>query len=244
MQTKFVIIAAPRTGSNFLCTLLGSHPQILCHHEIFNPRGIQYALEFRDGRFAPGGLLERDADPIGFLARLWKIPTQCTCVGFKMTRGQAESVLDHVLHDPSIKKIVLRRRNRVKTLVSELIAQATDQWELYDAETKIEPPRIVVTAAQVHAHAAENDSFYDAIVRLLISTNQRFIELEYETLDRPAEHMRMLRFLGVSSLESPLASVSIKQTPQNLRLVIENFEELDLSLAGTEYQRELRDARR
>ena len=33
-----------------LCTLLGSHPEILCHHEVFNPSGIFYALYYRDGR--------------------------------------------------------------------------------------------------------------------------------------------------------------------------------------------------
>ena len=37
--TRFVILAAPRSGSNLLCTLLNSHPEILCHHEVFNPVG-------------------------------------------------------------------------------------------------------------------------------------------------------------------------------------------------------------
>ena len=38
-STRFVILAAPRSGSNLLCTLLDSHPEILCHHEVFNPVG-------------------------------------------------------------------------------------------------------------------------------------------------------------------------------------------------------------
>ena len=37
-----------------LCTLLGSHEDVLCHHELFNPRGVFYALELRDGSFDLG----------------------------------------------------------------------------------------------------------------------------------------------------------------------------------------------
>ena len=39
-----------------LCTLLGSHEDVLCHHELFNPRGVYYALELRDGTFDLGGI--------------------------------------------------------------------------------------------------------------------------------------------------------------------------------------------
>ena len=37
---RFVILAARRSGSNLLCSLLGSHPHVRCHHELFNPNGI------------------------------------------------------------------------------------------------------------------------------------------------------------------------------------------------------------
>ena len=61
-MTRFVILAVPRTGSNLLCTLLNSHPEILCHHEVFNPQGIFTALTHRHqedmlrfpGRAGPG----------------------------------------------------------------------------------------------------------------------------------------------------------------------------------------------
>ena len=49
---RFVVVAVRRAGSNMLCTLLDSHPAILCHHELFNPRGIFYALGLRGAGFA------------------------------------------------------------------------------------------------------------------------------------------------------------------------------------------------
>ena len=70
-MTRFVILSVPRAGSNLLCTLLNSHPEVLCHHEVFNPRGIFYALTHRDGSFSVGSVAERQRDPLGFLERLW-----------------------------------------------------------------------------------------------------------------------------------------------------------------------------
>ena len=57
---RFVILAAPRSGSNQLCTLLNSHPEILCHHEVYNPSAIFYALEYRGGSLDLGTIDDRD----------------------------------------------------------------------------------------------------------------------------------------------------------------------------------------
>ena len=76
---RFAIVAAPRTGSNMLCTMLNAHPEILCHHEIFNPAGIHYALDHRDGQFELGSMAERDRYPTAFLPQGLRasLRTQC-----------------------------------------------------------------------------------------------------------------------------------------------------------------------
>ena len=70
-MTRFVILAVPRTGSNLLCTLLNSHPQILCHHEIFNPAGVFAAPDYTGSDLKVDQLGERDDDEPGFLQRVW-----------------------------------------------------------------------------------------------------------------------------------------------------------------------------
>ena len=107
-HTRFVILAAPRSGSNLLCTLLNSHQEILCHHEIFNPSGIFYVLDHRDGSLDLGTLEDRDRRPLEFLDRLWRHDLDFPCVGFKMTRGQDERVLEAVLADRQVCKVLLR----------------------------------------------------------------------------------------------------------------------------------------
>ena len=82
-MTRFVILAAPRTGSNLLCTMLNGHAEILCHHEIFNPHGIFYSWDRRVGSIDLGTLEERRRDPIGFLDRVWENGDGHRAVGFK-----------------------------------------------------------------------------------------------------------------------------------------------------------------
>lgn len=236
---RFVILAAPRTGSNLLCTLLNAHPDVLCHHEVFNPGGIYYALDCRDGTLDLGSQADRDRDPIAFLDRLWRAPLGRRCVGFKWTRGQDEQVLQTVLADAGVRKIVLRRRNRIKTFVSEKIAQRTGQWEVYRrADLVGERPPIRVARADLEAHIAENERLYSRLETVLVRSSQSPLEITYERLLDPAESRRLFAALGVETrVEARPASV--KQNPTDLRQLVENFGELAHWLAGSELEAEL-----
>jgi LPS sulfotransferase NodH len=238
--TRFVILAVPRSGSNLLCTLLNSHPEILCHHEVFNPAGIFYALELRDGSLDLGTIEDRERDPAAFLGRLWRARLGRRCVGFKLTRGQDESVLDALLQDPGIRKIVLRRGNRLKTYVSAKIAETTGQWEVYrESDLVADKPRIAVDLEEFGRHAAENDRFHARIEEVLERTGQEPLRVDYECLDREDEHARWLRYLGLSGIPAPLRAASVKQNPTDLRKIVANYDELLIKLRGTVMEAEL-----
>jgi LPS sulfotransferase NodH len=237
---RFVILAAPRTGSNMLCTILDSHPQILCHHEIFNPAGIFYALGLRDSVFTVGTLEDRSRDPLDFLQRIWKADLGHACVGFKMTHRQNETVFNAVLHDPSVRKMVLRRANRIKTYVSWLVAQQTGQWEVYRTADLARRPRVAVDAAQLRQHIAENEHYLSNIERVLEATGQHWVNVVYERLlEKSDECGRILQFLGVAAESCPLEPKSVRQNPANLRELICNFDDLDKAWRGTALHREL-----
>jgi len=234
--TNFVILAAPRTGSNMLCTMLNSHPGILCHHEVFNPQAIYYALNLREGEFNLGTVAQRDRDPVEFIRRLWTSRLGHACVGFKMTRGQNQVALQEVLRDRQVKKIVLRRHNRVKTYVSWLIAERTGQWEAYRAaDIAGSRPMVWVDETALREHNALNDQYYLAIERELRETGQRALDVAYEDLFGHAERLRVLRFLGSGELEDAgLAEPrSVKQNASDLRELVCNFEELASAWSGT-----------
>jgi len=240
--TRFIILAAPRTGSNLLCTLLNSHPEVLCHHELFNPAGIFYALDHRDGSLQLGSMAERDREPFAFLQRVWETMEGASCVGFKMTRGQNEAVMRGLIEDPGVLKIVLYRRNRLKTFVSELIARQTDQWEAYAGDKLAsDTPKLHVDAGALKEHSALNEGFYEDIRRSLQTGHQPCIEMFYENIFSRSEHVRMLEFLGVEPNGTRLAHASIKQNDSDLRSLIENFQELESALEGSGYLDELYD---
>ena len=240
-MTRFVILAVPRTGSNLLCTLLNSHPQILCHHEVFNPQGVFTALDYHCQGLTVESLRQRDDDPLGFLDRVWQTGTEGRCVGFKWTRGQNVDVLKSVVGDAHVKKIVLRRRNRIKTFVSEKIAQQTQQWEVYaHHELTLPRPSIHVDAQELIQHIASNQHFYADLLADLARFGQPYLEVDYEALLDDSTPVRMLEFLDVP-LDVPLTAASVKQNSTDLRDTIANFSELAASLPDDGLITELHD---
>lgn len=241
-SVRFVIVGARRTGSNWLCTLIDSHPAILCHHELFNPAGIFYAQRLRDSALCLGSVSERDADPVNFLDRIWRHSAGHRCVGFKMTHGQAESVLERVLADPAVRKIVLRRHNRVKTCVSEKVAELLGSWEVYDeADLPVRRPRVDLDPRELREHAARNERFYERVEASIEGTGQACLRVDYENLQSPEEQARLLRYLDAVPGDAPLEPTSVKQNPVDLREVVRNFDALAEALRGDPLRDELLD---
>lgn len=243
-MTRFVILAAPRTGSNLLCSLLDSHPDILCHHELFNHDGIfpSRAMRGHDDTFF-GTVAERDADPDRFLTRVWQAAEEdgVSCVGWKWTRGENETALQRMLHDANVRKIVLYRRNRVKTFVSERIAQVTQQWEVYDSQELIAAPRVRVDAQDLQRHIHINERFYAELEASLQATHQPVFSVLYESLFDIEVQQQLLQFLQVRDTTHPLVAASVKQNADDLRDSVVNFEELSEELASTALAAELAD---
>jgi LPS sulfotransferase NodH len=245
MTRRFAVLAAPRTGSNWLCSMLDSHPEILCHHELFNPAGIHVALSWRGGAVDVDAVLgtqaERDRAPLAFLDRAWSQPRGCRAVGFKLNRGQNEAAFTAVLADPGVRKILLRRDNRLKTFVSERIAARTGLWESYpDSPRSGEQVRIRVDLGELRRHIDENRAYYESLTAEL--AGQDVLALRYEDLvdvpAQPAEAWRpVFDFLGVGAAE--LKAETRKQNATDLRQIILNFAEVAAALRGTELEAEL-----
>lgn len=228
---RFVILAARRSGSNLLCSLLGSHPDVRCHHELFNPNGIFTVVDERDETTPTEALAARDRDPLGFLDHIWRDTRGARAIGFKMTPDQAPDVLAHVLADAGIAKIVLRRRNALRRLVSERIADITGRWEAYDDASPLARPRVRVEPGELAAHAARVEAFHAGIDAALLRSGQSALTLRYEYLFDADEQSRLLALLGLPS--HPLRTRSVQQNPEPLDQLVENASALRRALADT-----------
>lgn len=239
---RFVILAVPRSGSNMLCTLLDSHPGILCHHEVFNPKGIRLALALRGTDFSLGTVEERARSPEVILERVWERHLGFPCVGFKLTHRQHEAIYRRLLADASIDKVVLRRRNRLKTYVSNRVAEALSQWEVYreaDLAPGRERVRVEVDPRHFLESVAFDDAYYAEIRAAVEAGGHRSIELTYERLGSREEQNAVLRFLGVAPTADGLRARSVKQNSCDLRDLVANYEELRRLFGGTEFEAEL-----
>ncbi|HWZ44534.1 MAG TPA: hypothetical protein VNW97_13750 [Candidatus Saccharimonadales bacterium] len=242
---RFVIFAAPRTGSNFLCGLLNSHPDILCHHGLFNPAGIHYALHQREGDPYLGTVAERDRAPEAFLERVWRHGGGKSAVGFKFNLGENQAAVAAVLGDPGVRKILLARRHRIKTYVSEQIAEQSGQWESYTGTVFTPASPIRVDVAELVRQVERNRRYYADLESNLLSSGQTWLNVHYESLDSSTaggDLHQVLEFLGLglpAEDGSRLTAGSVKRNPDDLRALIANFEELKLELAGTELECEL-----
>lgn len=242
VTTRFVILAAPRTGSNWLCTLLDSHPRVLCHREIFNPEGIHTALSLHGTPLDLGDVAERDRDPAAVLRRVWGASFGRDAVGFKLNRESTPAVFPLALDDRGVRKVVLRRRNRVRTFVSERVAAQTGEWEGPSDHAAGARVALTVDARALRAHVAANARYYDGLTARLAASGQGWIEVRYERLGEPAEHERLLGFLGLQDTRVTLLGATRRQNPQPLRELIANFDDLADRLRGSSLEDELHDA--
>ncbi|MFC3032185.1 hypothetical protein ACFOEE_06615 [Pseudoalteromonas fenneropenaei] len=228
---RFVILSAPRSGSNMLCSMLQSHSDILCHHEVFNPTGMFYALPLRNTSFSlASSIAERDAAPFKVLEAIWHESMGHNAVGFKMTHQQQPDIFEAVVNDPSIKKIVLKRNNPLQVHVSKLVAEHTGVWENYHSDPEPVRCQVMVNKAELAADIAKNQAYYQALSQCLATTQQTYCAVDYETLLSEATQARILDFLGVRRLR--LKAASRKQAPDDLRRVIRNYEQLLASSDG------------
>ncbi len=237
-MTRFVILATPRCGSNWLCTLLDSHPQILCHHELFNPDGIYIAYSQRGMGWLPGDRQMQQDAPLTLLSEAWKQSLGFAVVGFKLNLGQSATVFDAVLNDTGIMKILISRRNRIRTFVSEKLAQISGAWESYpDSTHHSRPVPIHIEKKELVLHAQRNSRYYSRIRRHLFASEQPALEIEYESLADNQQQQRVLNFLGVDA-DQTLEASTHKINPGPLDQLISNYADLRKQLAGSDFEQD------
>ncbi len=238
--TRFVVLATPRTGSNWLCAMLGAHPGVLCHHELFNPKGIHLALHLRDTNFTFRSAAERDTDPLALLSEAWSRPMGRQAVGFKLNWSQDPRVFSAVFADRGLRFLLTHRRNRVKSFVSEQLALRTGRWESYlHRSEQGELPTLEVESAAVEDHAARNAAWQGWLRAQLFAVQAPFLEIAYEDLDKPDTLGQVFEFLEVPPLSAAPDRATFKRTPSDLRSVVANHAALAERLAGTPLYDEL-----
>jgi LPS sulfotransferase NodH len=225
--TPYVILFIERDGSTYLTSLLAAHPDVQAVYERFavlrqQGQNAQQQLEWARGFFTPP-LFSRHA-AVGFKTKLVDVLDPAGFAG--------------LLQEKRCRVIQMQRRNRVKAVISRINAKRlhdrSGNWNLYQ-ESDRQPPAAVDLAefAEFLREREEADAELETYAgRLALPT----LKLVYEDLltDRASSIRRVFEFLRVRWL--PVEGKTLKNTSDDLREAVLNFDELRTAYAGTAYE--------
>lgn len=209
--TKFIIISYSRTGSNFLVSLLNSHPNIKCDGELL-------------GKVSP------NPDYSKLLNNIFNVPKKTR--GFKLFYYHPQNVENNQLlfetiqADKSIKIIFLERTNLLRREYSRLKANQTNVWKVTHPskhshdKTKIHIDINHLIATIDSVTNAEN--LYKQMYR-----EHKHIIIQYEDIENNHRETiaKIFRFLDVHNHNAN--GNTIKQNPGMLIDLIENYNEIE-----------------
>lgn len=221
---SFVVFAEMRTGSNFLEANLNAFAGIKCHGEAFNTHFIGYP---KTTHILGVDQATRDADPTALLRQIKHDPEAMG--GFRYFHDHDPRVLDLVLDDPAVAKIILTR-NPVESYVSWKIAQTTGQWKLTDVKAH-KTAQAEFAAAEFQAHLEALQSFQLLLMNRLQTSGQTAFYVAYEDLQSVEVMNGIATYLGVPEMLEELDKNLKKQNPSPMSQKVSNYPVMEQALA-------------
>jgi LPS sulfotransferase NodH len=224
--TAYVILFIERDGSTYLTSMLMEHPEIQAEYE-------KFAVLRQQGADGKGQLEWLDA----FLTPPW--------IGKKAALGFKTKLVDvldldgftGLLRRKHCHIIQMRRRNMVKAVVSRINArrlyEASGNWNLYKESDRLPP--LDIDPIQFDQYLEERRQADQALDDYTAGLSLPKIKVEYEDLlvNRDRVMKELFDFIGVRPQE--LKGKTLKNTQDNLREVVLNFDDLRARYIGTVY---------
>ena len=225
--TRFVILFVERTGSTYLSTLLNSHPDINALRE-------QLAVLRQQGKSGQ--------DQVDWTRTFFTPPLigQYASLGFKtkiVDILDPEAFID-VLQENQTHIIQLQRRNSVKGVVSTLNArrlrEASGNWNLLKEDDRL--PVFAIDPAEFDDYLSRRKGWDRELEVFVAQLQLPTLQVFYEDMLRDEDQFLqgIFDFLGVKS--KPVAGKTLKNTSDDLRDAILNFDELRANYLNTPYE--------
>lgn len=235
-HTKFLILGTYRTGSNYLCSLLGSHPDVKVYYEIFHKKLPQLKEIFSESE-----LSLRYKNPVQFLSKtIYRNDEEKKAIGFKLHYDQSRyqnlpKLMKWIRRKSDFYVIHIKRRNLLASFASQRVAAKSKVWSWSTPD--VPAPNQV----QIALTAEECVRYFESTVYEVEYYNAFFeshpvLEIFYEDLyaDLNSQLAVIKDFLKLNP--HPMTSRLQKQNSSCLTDVISNYEELKNDLANTRWK--------
>ena len=226
---RFVIICAPRTGSSHLVSVLSGHPELLVNGNVFDDHaaGRLYVFWQKEQltRELKAELISlRKRDPEAFLEEIFRTTHGRAHVGFKMFKGENDQMLDRIVDDPAIRKVVLYRRNVLANFSSALVARRTGKYSLREGKESGSVPRVKFKPGRFMKFHNRYTEFFGGIVDRLNASGQNFYFVNYEDINEPRVLGGLINFVGANAAKSISRESQFKrQVKQNSFDILSRF---------------------
>jgi len=244
---RFIVLAGRRSGTTLLVECLDSHPDVECRKDVFSirRRWKHFQVDVKTGLFYPfrSASLARRIDYLfrrrrlirAFLTETFAPTEGVLAKGIRLSYEQVRKypdILPWVLEN-DVRIVHLVRENALKAIVSHFTAKkrgfahATSQ--VAKVTLRLPPEELLALLVQ---REREIDRY-----RALFQ-DRPCCEVSYESFlaRKEEETRRLLAFLGISRY-APLTSRLVKQNPDSLRDILENYDEIARALRGTPFEK-------
>lgn len=244
-MTKFLVVTLGRCGSNLLCDLLNTHPDIRCYQELLvrhfagnanyeinrlakGYEDLEY-LNYKGDKSSPDHMKE-------YLDSVYSSSDK-QCVGFKAAHIHLHEQVEiqRYMFNGDVKIIDLQRTNLLRYCVSMDFAVNTKKWHRY-AWTRVWPKGKIKMNTEMLVARFEN------LVRSRKDFNNRMMRcqvygLTYEEFikDIKGTVLDVAKFLGVPEREIGESKLR-KSLVGDWRQYVENWQEVEKALTGTIFE--------
>lgn len=244
---KFIVLSYPRTGSTFLVKKINTIEDIVCHSEIFHNHFDAFSRAFLDRQIINrhlnkpvfGFLLNekrvlkklfklKNSQPQRFLEEIYQC--KATAIGFKLFPGQNDVQFSKLLDKKDVHKIVLERKNRLRSYISEQISIKTNKWDLYHGEKPVKV-QVTVDPNDFFRYKKKIDEYVGRIENHLKLTNQCYLKLTYDQILDSFPNDKLFELLAIP--DKPVQTNDVnqkKQNPYSLNELIKNYDGVKVEL--------------
>ncbi len=182
---SFLIVASPRSGSNYLCNLLNAQSTVKCYLELFHPDAVPLCIRTLKNfkfRLRPQ---DRDSRPDEFVDRVFRAPRvwqkQYNMVGAKLLLSPHQ--IDHgaaALLKRVNKIILLERRNKLAWLASLKVAEKTGEW--FTRPRINNRSKAEFNSSELKSRLEDEVQLFNSVINKISINRHKLIRIFYEDL--------------------------------------------------------------